>query len=678
MNGTDALFAEAVRYHQAGADTEAEALYQQIVVGDSTHADAWHLLGLLNFTHGHDDRALAAVTRALCCRPGQPAYWNTLGEISRAKGDPSAAIRCYRRVLRLAPLAAPVHRNLALALTVVGRQAAAHTAYRNAAILAPEAFEVILDVGVAARLAADPMAVIWGQRALRLRPQAAEAHDAVATAYRVAHQMAAATRHHRLAIALCPDAVASWLNLAMTEQERGAEAASTFRRVLRLDPWLAEGWLGMAWALTDPARAIAAGRQTVLLTPGQAGAYELMALRALGQGDIAQAALSSHRAAILSPGSAAIHYNFALVEQERDDGNRAEALYHRSLCLDPALAPAWHNLGNLLKDRDRPDAAMPIYRRALRLNPDDAKFHVSVAVTQLLAGNMVVGAAELEWLWQTEQVPRRRTRIPNWTGDACPDSTLLIHNDQGLGDAIQLIRLVPRLKERCRRLIIECDDTLLPLFAAVPGIDQVIALDAPLPPVDFQASLLGTMHRLGLDWPDLPGPIPYLQADSNRVMIWRQRLEPGFTAGLVWAGNPKHGNDRRRSCPLAALAPVLSVPGIQWVSLQKGAVAGDLIRLGWQNRIVDLAPLIEDFADTAAIIETLDLVITVDTAVAHLAGALGRPCWVLLPYAPDWRWMRDRSDTPWYPTLRLFRQPVPGDWDALATAVAAALDSLRP
>ncbi|MDR3436754.1 glycosyltransferase family 9 protein, partial [Telmatospirillum sp.] len=242
-------------------------------------------------------------------------------------------------------------------------------------------------------------------------------------------------------------------------------------------------------------------------------------------------------------------------------------------------------------------------------------------------------------------------------------------------------RYAPLLRKLGGPVLLECERSLVPLMQTVKGLDAVIAAGEPLPPFDLQTRLLGLMHRFATGLDTIPAAIPYLRTDPARVTAWRRRLErepSGRRIGLVWAGSPKHALDADRSCPLEKLAPLLDVPGLRWLSLQKGERVADLARLGWQNRIADLDSAIFDFADLAAAVSVLDLVITVDTAVAHVAGALGRPCWIMLPFVPDWRWQLDRSDSPWYPSVRLFRQRVRGDWNGLIGDIVRALGDGRP
>ncbi|MBF0372933.1 MAG: hypothetical protein HQL39_05880, partial [Alphaproteobacteria bacterium] len=265
---------------------------------------------------------------------------------------------------------------------------------------------------------------------------------------------------------------------------------------------------------------------------------------------------------------------------------------------------------------------------------------------------------------------------PAWNGAKFKNRTLFLHSEQGLGDTLNFLRYVPLVKARGGRVILECQAPLLPLCAGL-GADRVIAAGETPPPFDLCRSLVSLPFVFGHDLKSLPAKVPYLVTPADRVEAWRARLgapQPGrLRIGLVWAGSPGHGNDRHRSVSIDSLRPILDVPGATFFSLQKGPAADQLRQAGLSGTVHDLGASLRDFADTAAVVELLDLVISVDTSVVHLAGALARPCWAMLPFCPDWRWLIGREDSPWYPTLRLFRQTTSGDWAGVVDRMAREL-----
>ena len=319
-------------------------------------------------------------------------------------------------------------------------------------------------------------------------------------------------------------------------------------------------------------------------------------------------------------------------------------------------------------------------QHAIQLQPDSPEAHWDLAVTRLLQGDFTSGFAEYEWRWRRTDFPPRQFTAPLWRGENPAGRTLLVHAEQGAGDAIQFVRFASSVAALGARVVLECPRTLVALFASVAGVQHVIAKGDPLPEFDWHVPLLSLPHRLGATLDSLATRVPYLSPPADR----RVPLPPtcgnhaaALRVGLAWRGHPQHRNDGRRSLSLAALEPLFTAPDLAFYSLQVAPTAGFSEEAPRQKALINLENLIHDFSDTAALIAQLDLVITVDTSVAHLAGALARPVWVLLPFAPDWRWLLNRDDSPWYPTVRLFRQPAPGDWTSVVQNVRAALAADR-
>jgi hypothetical protein len=312
--------------------------------------------------------------------------------------------------------------------------------------------------------------------------------------------------------------------------------------------------------------------------------------------------------------------------------------------------------------------------QALALAPSHADLRYNRSLLLLLMGRWAEGWREHEWRWRAAGFlsPRRRFDSPAWDGRPL-DGTLLLHWEQGLGDTIQFLRYVEAVRRRVSRLVLEVQPPLMPLLQDLPGADIVLSQGTPLPPHAAHAPLLSLPHLLGHPTPSTLAP--YLAAEPERMARWAARLQgEGPLIGLIWAGNPRHSNDRNRSLPLDLLAPLLDRKEFRWVSLQVGPRAADIAARELGGKLVDAAPALTDFAETAAALMQLDLLIAVDTAAIHLAGALGRPCWLLLPFAPDWRWGQQGEDCAWYESLRLWRQPAPGDW---ASVIAEIDGSLR-
>lgn len=428
------------------------------------------------------------------------------------------------------------------------------------------------------------------------------------------------------------------------------------------------------------------------------------------QGRVAEAVVHLSRWAALQPQSFEAHYNFGRALRDLRQHEHAAAEFRAAVRLNPAFAPAWNNLGNTLRDLAALDEAMECYDKALELRPNHAPTYHNLALLfqdrlqttdamrafdkaielksdyaealagramlQLLLGDYENGWRGYEARWAVPQaLPPRGFSQPFWDGSDLKGKTVLLHAEQGFGDTIQFCRYAPLVAQRGAEPIVECQPELRTLLGALPGVRQVMARGEPLPPFDLHCPLLGLPLRFGTTVVTIPASVPYLSADGGRIAQWREKLavERAFRIGIVWSGAAGYGNDRRRSLHLSMLASLARIESVQWYSLQKGDAARQAEHAPHGMRLIDLTADLHDFADTAALITHLDLVICVDTAVAHLAGAMGKAVWTLLPLSPDWRWMLGREESPWYPTMRLYRQPAWGDWASVIEQVAGDL-----
>lgn len=373
------------------------------------------------------------------------------------------------------------------------------------------------------------------------------------------------------------------------------------------------------------------------------------------------------RAVVLRPNWAAGWLNLGNVCADLDDLEDAERHCRTAIRLDPSLAAAHVSLGHLLHVRGALEDAITSCETAVRLAPNLPQAHWNLGTTLLLAGDMPRGLREYEW---RKQHPAYRTDFPPlpgpyWSGGDPAGKVILVRAEQGFGDTIQFSRYLLDIVGRGGAPVLLCDPSLVPLLSVMPGV-VVLSRTARVEGYDTWTDLMSLPLAVGgTICPDF-----YLQPDPARVLAWRGRSAAGFRVGVAWAGNPAQANDRRRSIPAPALAPLLALPGVSFVNLQVGARAKEA-------GLPDLSHRLTDYAETAALIATLDLVIAVDSSVAHLAGALGAPVWVLLAHVPDWRWLLGRDDSPWYSSARLFRQQAPGDWNGVIRRVGEALDQKR-
>jgi Flp pilus assembly protein TadD len=390
------------------------------------------------------------------------------------------------------------------------------------------------------------------------------------------------------------------------------------------------------------------------------------ALNATGQHAKACAAFA--RSLSLQPNHAACWLNMGNASTDLEDLDSAETLYRTAIRLDAKLVEAHVSLGYVLTMQGRLNEAMAACEAAIALRPDFPQAHWNLATAALLNGDLSRGFAEYEW---RRQHPRYRLDFPAlpgpaWDGSDPTGKTILVRAEQGFGDTIQFARYLPLIDQAGGMPVLVCDPALKPLIASMQGVRTVASTD-PIPAYDTWIDLASLPHVLGTTLATIPTPDRFLRADPGRVECWRARLPAGRKIGVAFVGNPKHRADRRRSVPLDRIGSLASSSRLTFINLHHGPSANPL-------GLPDLTPWLTDYAETAALVENLDLVVTVDTSVAHLAGALGKPVWILLPHAPDWRWLLERTDSPWYRSARLFRQPAAGDWTSVLAQVMDQID----
>lgn len=497
--------------------------------------------------------------------------------------------------------------------------------------------------------------------------------------YRMGRLEAAAQSYSR-ALALAPDYVDAWRQLGNVLHVLGRTetAAAAYEMALCFEPQLAEVHYNLGVTRMWQGRFQEAGvcfERTLSLAPGHAEASNnLGSVRHSLSG--AEAAIPLYRRALAAkPDLREALSNLAV--GLREQGHPEEALeYCRQLMrLQPDSVDARLTAGQALLNLGQPEEAVALLREALQYSPQHSQARWNLAICQLLLGDYRNGFAGFELRFEQHGAVRRPFRAPLWDGSPLNGRSILLYAEQGFGDTLQFVRFAAEAGRRGGNATLECQPELAVLLGTAPGVGPVSRPGSSPASFDCQAPLMSLPYILRVTLETLPGAVPYVHAAPELVESWRERLAPwtGLRAGLVWAGNPLHRNDRNRSLHLDDLAALAGLPEWAFFSLQKGPLAKEAACPPHGLVLVDLGPELPDFAHTAAVMMNLDLVITVDTAAAHLAGALGRPVWTLLPFAPDWRWLCERIDSPWYPSMRLFRQPVRGAWGPVAEAVRNAL-----
>jgi RimJ/RimL family protein N-acetyltransferase/Flp pilus assembly protein TadD len=381
-----------------------------------------------------------------------------------------------------------------------------------------------------------------------------------------------------------------------------------------------------------------------------------------------QAAAAFERAVELAPQAADTYYNLGNSCYQLEQIERAASFFHQAVVINPRDSASWNNLGKCFKELNQLDKAIEAYDHAVEVAPDYVLARYGRAMSLLTVGRWPEGFRDYEWRPNLKDL--RKCSQPAWQGESAPGSTLLLCAEQGFGDAIQMIRFIPAARERVARVVLECRPELATLFQYSKCADMVIPYGAPLPSFDCYTPLLSLPHLLGITVDAIPRQTPYLQAPSGEEF---PSASGHLKVGLAWAGNPDHHRDSSRSMRLDDLATILDIPGVTFYSLQQPVPARDESYLRSVSELIHSNLKFDDFLETAAVIAQLDLVITVDTAVAHLAGALGKPVWLLIQHSPDWRWFLERADTPWYPTMQLYRQAKRGRWETPVMRVADAL-----
>ena len=689
MSLAQQAFQEAVMHHRAGRLAEAESQYRHALTIDAAHADSRALLGLLAHQTGRLELAIGSLSAAIALRPDAAGYHCSLGNALGAQGDAAAALECYDHALEidpqhletlnnrgsllqaqgrlaeaagclgmavlLRPDLAELHFNLANVQAALGQPEAAIRGYREALLRRPGYAEVHNNLGLAlAQQGEAAAAVEWYEAALAVRPDYADALTNLGNTLRILGRLEAAEACHRRAIACQPNHADACNNLGNVLKDLGrlGEAADCFRRALDISPALATGYYNLGTVLQD-------------------------------QWQLDEAVISLRRAVALRPDYAEAWNNLGIALHHQGRLDEALVATRRALQLQPRLAEAHNTLGMVQRELGALAGATASFRAAIAAAPQLAEAHHNLALVLLATGALDEGWRAHEWRWQTRQMAsaRRQFSQPQWRGEPAAGLTLLVHAEQGFGDTLQFCRYAALAAARGLRVVMEVQPPLVRLLQSLDGAAQVVAAGEPHPAFDLHCPMLSLPLALGTTLTSIPAADAYLQPDAAAVAGWRRRLDrvagAGLRVGLVWAGNPRIQSpelaalDRRRSLAPERLLPLSGIAGAQFVSLQKfGAEApADMPMLRLMHEMAD-------FADTAALVAGLDLVISVDTAVAHLAGAVGTPVWLLDRFDPCWRWLTGRRDSPWYPKLRIYRQPRAGDWDSVIGEIAHDLARL--
>jgi tetratricopeptide (TPR) repeat protein len=653
----DVLNLLGVCIQQQGRSGEAERWFDEAISQRPTQGAFYTHRGMARLSLGRTVEAVADLRVGVDLDPS-PEAWNDLGNGLRAARDWHEAIAAYRGAIAARPGFAEAHFNLGLIQRETGDMAAAVDCFAQTVSIRPDfpeaadfLFQSLIEAGKTARSVGDlGDATGFFGRAAELRPQEIPNLIDLATALTADDKHRDAADVYRRALAVDPDSIPLLNDLGNVLHASGqvAEALAAYGSAMELtrpgitpDAMVADVRINRANALVDAKR--------------EAEAEKELALAAVVPDRAAEAQCSIG--------------NLRMRQRRLDDAIRQ---YESAISLRPDYADAMTNLGTAVEELGRRDRARSLYRQALWLKPDSISAPWNLALLNLLEGHLSEGFIGYEGRWRQKNMRpfRRSFPQPMWDGGELENKTVLLYAEQGFGDAIQFARYVPLVAERGARVVVEVPRPLVRLFESLRGAVAIVATGTTLPEFDLHCPLMSLPRVFGTTLETIPADVPYLSAP--RVLAPGNRAPEGARPriGLVWTGNPHHQRDAQRSIPPDELLPLTRVDAT-WIGLQIGPPSP----VPGQLKLIHVGDQLTDFADTAAIIEGLDLVLTVDTAIAHLAAAMGKPVWVMLAHWPDWRWMLDRSDSPWYPTMRLFRQNTAGDWGPVVRAVVDDLVS---
>lgn len=707
--------------HREGRLNEAEIHYRAVLQAEPDHPEALHYLGVIAHQTGGHDQAIALISRSLQLRPDANAT-NSLGEALRAVGRLTEALAAYEATLMRDPNHPAALGNCGLALRQLGRPAEAERALARAIPITPHWLDLHRHLGElrAARgdiegalaafeggLAQNPgngeflalsaqtlillghleVALTRLDAAIARLPDRADLHYDRGVLLRRLQRIPEATHAYARAVELKPDHADALMNWGNALQEAGAleESLAIYERALSAAPQSAPVRVNLCQLLLRIERvddSVLVGEAAVALDPRLLEAHLNLGNAYHTRNRIEDSAASYRRALEIQPDRIDIISNLASALAAMDADEEAFALFDRIIDERQDMPEFFVNRGKAYAERRMVEEAEADYRRAVALGPDLAVAHANLGVTRLLRGDFEEGWREFEWRWRTPGFAKLESRFeaPLWRGEDLTGKTILLHNEQGFGDTLQFCRLAAVIQAMGAKVILQVQRPLASLLSRLEGVDQLIPEGDPLPPHDLRCPLLTAPGRLKLDLSNIPAKIPYLHADPTAVTAWSLRLAAhgeGLKVGLVWAASPDNPVDRRRSTTLERLAPLGRIPGVKLFAIQKGVAAEQARNLPEAlSGLISLSDQLEDFSDTAAVIANLDLVISVCSSPAHLAAGLGKPVWLLDRFDGDWRWLLDRDDTPWYPNLKIYRQPDRGDWDAPIARIAADLATL--
>ncbi|MBF8272866.1 MAG: TPR REGION protein [Magnetococcales bacterium] len=671
----------ALQHMLAGRLDEAGHYCLDVLGTDQNQHEALHLLGLIAHQRGRHDEGAFLIRRSIDVGGDIPEAHNNLGNALKAMGQTNEAVASYAKALLLRPDYANAHNNMGAALQGLGRHREALDHFRQALARLGPVPEIFNNMGNAFQeLGQLDEAVDHYRQALRLRPQFAEALNNLGRALLGQDKVDEGLEQLAMAVQLRPDYVDALVNLGRGLSDSGQkdEAARIFRQALDIDPNHIVACHSLGAVFQELGRldeSVPSYYRALELDPNHHEARTNLGVALLDQKKVEDAVAMFESALAIAPDYVLAWNNLGVARQNQNRMEESAACYLRALTLKPDYYEALNNLGVAYYKQGNLLEAIEIFMQVEEKAPDYPDAYYNEGMARLSIGHFERGWLYCEWRLKMKAYRIEGHAEPLQDRAMAKGRRVLLHCEQGMGDSIQFIRYAIMVKELGATVVVFCPKALEKLFFSVKGIDYLSADADLVGHCDHRLPILSLPFFFATDLHNMPAEVPYIAVDPDRVVTMRERLQGvrGLKVGLVWRGNPGHSNDSNRSMDPAFMSGLLDVAGCRFINLQLGLDDREReVFCGWSNWL-DFSGELSDFADTAALVSLLDLVITVDTAVAHLTGALGRPVWVLLPRVADWRWLQDREDSPWYPTMRLFRQPDFAAWETVMAEVRAKL-----
>ncbi|MFC2140313.1 tetratricopeptide repeat protein [Candidatus Auribacterota bacterium] len=674
----DKLLNKAVALQQTGRLKEAEKNCREILKNDPDNPPGNHLLGFIMYQLGNYDIAYNLISLAIAQSPKEPTFYVNLGLVLKKQEKLSEALNAFEQALSLDSKLASAHYNQGLILQMKRHFDQALKAYDQALKYKPSFAEAHNNRGILLQeKKCYAEALNAYDQALKHRPKYAEAYNNRGNTLKKQEKINEAATAYSKALLLKPDYAEAYVNLGLIllNRERLKEALEAFDRAIKFKANYAEAYNSRGIVLLKMKKmseAIAIFDQAIAIDPQFAEAYNSKGIALLKLGKFAEALAVFDRAIAIKPDYVEAYNNRGHVFRKKGDLEAALKSFDQALALKSDYVEGYNGRGITLQDQGRVDEALTTFETALSLDPKHAKAVCNSSFLLLSQGDFAEGWKRYEWRWKDPDFcPKRKFKQPEWDGSELKGKKILVYSEQGMGDNMQFIRYIPLLKKKGAYVIVECPETLKHLFATITDIDNLITKEDKLPDFDLQIPLLSLPYILGTTLDNIPCQVPYIFPPKTGPEI---ETHPQLkNIGLVWAGEPRYENDLNRSIDIYLFKELFNLSEVNFFSLQYGKREDDINTLGDNFKIIDLSKKLSDFSVTAFLIDKMDLIISVDTAVAHLSGALGKPVWTLLPFASDWRWMLKRADSPWYPSMRLFRQPKVGDWKSVLKKVREEL-----